>query len=611
MAWWHGLGRLDEAEPTAPAREVLSKLLPLLRPYAKYFAVMLLAALVRFGANMAFPILTGRVVDSALARDLSGVLTFSLAYLAAALALWAAGVARVYATAIAGQSFVRDLRERLFRAILGARVERLRSELTGKIVSRVMNDVDVISDLFTQGIVEFFTDLLIMSGALLIMFTLSVELSLAILPLIIAVFGVSFYFARKARAAFTRARRMIAEVSARVEQDASGAAVVKTFIHRRGSRESEFEQVSRAYMESNIEATRVVSAINPVLSAIRVAGLAVIIYYGGMLLAAGRLTAGTLVAFFGYLNMFFGPLQMLAMFVNSFQSVLVSAERVVKLLGLEQETSGSLRKPVEGHVEVRGATFWYEDGVPVLRGVSIEAHPGEMVAVVGPTGSGKTTLAKLLLRFYEPKSGEILLDGVPVEEYDLEYLRSVIAYVPQEPSAISGRVIDNITASRRAPRGEVEELVDRLGVRSIIESIPGGLDGEVVEEGKNLSKGQRQLLSLLRAIVSKPRVLVLDETTSNIDVVTELRIFQELQKIVREERATLIVIAHRLAAVRNADRIYVMSDGQVVEVGRHEELLARRGLYHRLWNAQASDLAEALVKAVQAATRRAQPRTPS
>jgi ABC-type multidrug transport system fused ATPase/permease subunit len=355
----------------------------------------------------------------------------------------------------------------------------------------------------------------------------------------------------------------------------------------------------------------VVSAINPVLSAIRVAGLAVIIYYGGKLLAAGRLTAGTLVAFFGYLNMFFGPLQMLAMFVNSFQSVLVSAERVVKLLSLEQETSGSLRKPVEGHVEVRGVTFWYEDGVPVLRGVSIEAHPGEMVAVVGPTGSGKTTLAKLLLRFYEPKSGEILLDGVLVEEYDLEYLRSVIAYVPQEPSAISGRVIDNITASRRAPRGEVEELVDRLGVRSIIESIPGGLDGEVVEEGKNLSKGQRQLLSLLRAIVSRPRVLVLDEATSNIDVVTELRIFQELQKIVREERATLIVIAHRLAAVRNADRIYVMSDGQVVEVGRHEELLARRGLYHRLWNAQASDLAEALVKAVQAATSRAQPRTPS
>ncbi|MFZ8854558.1 MAG: ABC transporter ATP-binding protein [Thermofilaceae archaeon] len=266
-------------------------------------------------------------------------------------------------------------------------------------------------------------------------------------------------------------------------------------------------------------------------------------------------------------------------------------------------------KPVEGHVEVRGVTFWYEDGVPVLRGVSIEAHPGEMVAVVGPTGSGETTLAKLLLRFYEPKSGEILLDGVPVEEYDLEYLRSVIAYVPQEPSAISGRVIDNITASRRAPREEVEELVDRLGARGIIESVPGGLDGEVVEEGKNLSKGQRQLLSLLRAIVSKPRILFLDEATSNIDTVMKLRIFQELQKIVREEKATLIVIAHRLAAVRNADRIYVMSDGRVVEVGRHEELLARRGLYHRLWNAQASDLAEALAKAVQAATRRAQPRT--
>ncbi|MGC9108059.1 MAG: ABC transporter ATP-binding protein [Infirmifilum sp.] len=538
-----------------------------------------------------------------MSKNFNGILVFSAAYLAAALVFWASGVARVYATAIAGQRFVRDLRERLMRSILGSKVVKLRGELTGKIVSRVMNDVDVISDMFTQGLVEFIVDLLTMIGAFFIMFTLSTELSLVILPLVVSVFLVSFYFARRARAAFTRARRMIAEVSARVEQDASGAAVVKTFIHRRGSRESEFEQVSRAYMESNVEATRVVSAVNPTLSAIRVAGVALILYYGGMLIASGRLTPGILVAFFGYLNMFFMPLQLLAMFINSFQSVLVSTERVTSLLNMEQEVSGSLVKPVEGHVEVKGVTFSYEEGLPVLKGVSIEAHPGEMVAVVGPTGSGKTTLAKLLLRFYEPESGSILLDGTPVEEYDLKYLRSVVAYVPQEPSAISGKVIDNITASRKAPRAEVEELIGRLGVKSIIESIPGGLDGEIVEEGKNLSKGQRQLLSLLRAIVSKPRVLVLDEATSNLDVVTELNILQELQRMIREEKATLIVIAHRLAAIRNADRIYVLRDGKVVEQGRHEELLRLRGTYYRLWIAQVSDLAETLVKVVQTATK--------
>ncbi|MGC8836585.1 MAG: ABC transporter ATP-binding protein, partial [Infirmifilum sp.] len=526
MAWWHDLGRLDEQEAKIPLREVASRVLPLLRPYTKYFVIIVLAAVVRLGANLLFPLLTGRIIDSALSKNFNGILVFSAAYLAAALVFWASGVARVYATAIAGQRFVRDLRERLMRSILGSKVVKLRGELTGKIVSRVMNDVDVISDMFTQGLVEFIVDLLTMIGAFFIMFTLSTELSLVILPLVVSVFLVSFYFARRARAAFTRARRMIAEVSARVEQDASGAAVVKTFIHRRGSRESEFEQVSRAYMESNVEATRVVSAVNPTLSAIRVAGVALILYYGGMLIASGRLTPGILVAFFGYLNMFFMPLQLLAMFINSFQSVLVSTERVTSLLNMEQEVSGSLVKPVEGHVEVKEVTFSYEEGLPVLKGVSIEAHPGEMVAVVGPTGSGKTTLAKLLLRFYEPESGSILLDGTPVEEYDLKYLRSVVAYVPQEPSAISGKVIDNITASRKAPRAEVEELIGRLGVKSIIESIPGGLDGEIVEEGKNLSKGQRQLLSLLRAIVSKPRVLVLDEATSNLDVVTELNILQ-------------------------------------------------------------------------------------
>ncbi|MGB9787047.1 MAG: ABC transporter ATP-binding protein [Infirmifilum uzonense] len=603
MAWWHDLGRLDEQEAKIPLREVASRVLPLLRPYTKYFVIIVLAAVVRLGANLLFPLLTGRIIDSALSKNFNGILVFSAAYLAAALVFWASGVARVYATAIAGQKFVRDLRERLMRSILGSKVVKLRGELTGKIVSRVMNDVDVISDLFTQGLVEFIVDLLTMIGAFFIMFTLSTELSLVILPLVVSVFLVSFYFARRARAAFTRARRMIAEVSARVEQDASGAAVVKTFIHRRGSRESEFEQVSRAYMESNVEATRVVSAVNPTLSAIRVAGVALILYYGGMLIASGRLTPGILVAFFGYLNMFFMPLQLLAMFINSFQSVLVSTERVTSLLNMEQEVSGSLVKPVEGHVEVKEVTFSYEEGLPVLKGVSIEAHPGEMVAVVGPTGSGKTTLAKLLLRFYEPESGSILLDGTPVEEYDLKYLRSVVAYVPQEPSAISGKVIDNITASRKAPRAEVEELIGRLGVKSIIESIPGGLDGEIVEEGKNLSKGQRQLLSLLRAIVSKPRVLVLDEATSNLDVVTELNILQELQRMIREEKATLIVIAHRLAAIRNADRIYVLRDGKVVEQGRHEELLRLRGTYYRLWIAQVSDLAETLVKVVQTATK--------
>lgn len=600
---WHGIGKLEEAKPEAPAREVIARMLPLLKPYTKYFAIIAAASVVRLLVNLAMPVLTGGVVDAALARDVDRVVSLSLLFLGGALLLWVSGAVRVYFSALAGQSFVRDLRDKLFRAILGARVEQLRSEVTGKIVSRVMNDVDVISETFTQGVVEFFTDVLIMSGALAIMFLLSFELSLAVLPLILGVFAASYFFARRARAAFTRARRMIAEVAARVEQDASGAAVVKTFVHRRGAREAEFEQASRAFMESNVEAMRVVSALFPTLSVIRVAGLAIIIYYGGFLLSQGRITAGTLVAFFGYLNMFFGPLQMLAMFVNMFQSVLVSAERVTKLLSLEQEKSGSRKPPVKGHFKVEGVAFWYEEGVPVLKGVSIEAKPGEMVAVVGPTGSGKTTLAKLLLRFYEPKQGRILLDGIPVEDYDLEYLRSVVAYVPQEPSAISGRVIDNITASRKAPREEVEKLIDTLGVRSIVQSIPGGLDGEVVEEGKNLSKGQRQLLSLLRAIVSQPRVLVLDEATSNIDVATEHSIYRELQRIIRESNATLIVIAHRLSAVRNADRIYVMENGQVVEVGRHDELIAKRGLYYRLWNAQASSFAEALAQAVLQARR--------
>jgi len=588
MGWrLAALGKCEEGLPSLSFREILRRVAPLIRPYAKYVYAAAAATVLRLLLNLAIPVLMGLLIDSAMGGSFGELTSLSLVFLGCAAAYWWVGYARAYFMIVAGQSLVRDLRAALLDKLLRVRIEVLSKEEVGRLVSRVMSDVDVIGDAFTGGLIDAVADAITMVGALAVMVTISSRLTLVVLPLLPAVLLINYHLAAKARKTFRMARKAVAKVTAKVEQEVSGAAVVKTYVRRRDINEREFEEVSRESVSLNVEAAKVVSSVDPLMSVMRALGIAAILYVGGVLVLGGEMTVGTIVAFYGYLSMFFRPLQTLAMFFNSIQSALAAAERVTELLKAEEEEGGALRSPVKGYVELRNVHFGYERNLPVIKGVSLEVKPGELVAIVGPTGSGKSTLAKLLLRFYDPWSGEILLDGRRVDEYDLSYLRRVIAYVPQEPAVISGKVYDNLVAGRPSVRREeVRLLLRRLSVDRLLESLPQGLETEVFEEGKNLSKGQRQVISLVRALVSNPRVLVLDEATSNVDILTELEIYRGLKRLAKERNMAVLVIAHRLAAVTDAHRIYVIDGGKVVEKGAHEELLRRGGLYAKLWRAQ-------------------------
>jgi ATP-binding cassette subfamily B protein len=458
----------------------------------------------------------------------------------------------------------------------------------GRIVSRITNDVDTIGFVAATGLINTLADVLTIGGAMLMMWSLSPQLSLiayALLPLIVVA---NLVVLRRARRAYRETRRKIAEVTSRISQDVAGAAVVQAFSFRRQRNVEEFRRINEENLRANVQAEAASSSMNVAMAAIEALGTVLILVYGGNLVMRGLATVGTLVAFYGYLASFFRPLRMLVMFLTTLQSTMAAAERVFIFLEewKPEPDEGDVSEPPQlGEVEFRDVVFGYKEGQPVLKGVSFKVKPGEFAAIVGPTGAGKTTIVSLLLRFYEPWSGQILIDGVDVRRYKLSALRSAVLMIPQEPLLVSGTVLENILlANPEATREEVEAAIKALGLWDLVESLPQGLDTPVLEGGKNLSVGQRQLVSLLRVFVANPRILVLDEATSSIDPRTEARLQAALEKLI--EGRTAVVIAHRLQTIVRADHIVVIEDGRVVEEGRHEELLAKGGVYAKLYGIQ-------------------------
>ncbi len=529
-----------------------------------------------------------------------GLLAMGFIYLLLVAGEFSSFYGQFYLTMMVAQYSLSDLRIALFRHVERLPMAFFDRTPTGRLVSRMTTDIDAINEMFSAGSLTMFIDVLTMSGIVAIMFAFNAKLALwtmcAVPPLLL----ILNFFSTRARVVYREIRERLAALNAYLAEALAGMAVIQLFTRERVSR-AEFDALNiksrDAQMRANIYEAGVFSAVEALSSVT----IAIILWAGGGDVVRRLVTIGTLVAFIDYAQKFFLPLRDISSKYTTLQSALAAAERIEALMATPASiaTPNAARRPdaLRGEIVFDHVEFAYRPGEPVLRELSFIVEPGRKVAIVGATGSGKSTIIKLLTRFYDVSAGRILVDGIDVREWDLTALRRAIGLVQQDVFLFAGDVFDNVRLARTdLDETNVRQALRRAQALEFVERLPGGLREEIRERGANLSAGQRQLLSFARALAYDPRVLVMDEATSSVDSGTEALIQLALDELLKER--TALIIAHRLSTIERADRILVLSQGMLRESGTHEELLARRGLYHRLFELQYAAAAQPAREAV-------------
>ena len=588
---FHGMATDDDEERMrqVPDSVLAIRMFKYTLKYRRRSVFMFVAVLLTTGLNLLPPLLYGVALDQYIPKlDAVGLTLVAVGYVVVSLATYASQYAQNYLLEWLFGRMEYDMRWDIFEHLQKLSLRYYADKEAGSIVSRATNDIDKISELVSSGLINVVADLLTLAGIIVIMFSINLRLSLvsfAIIPIMVVWMVI---WGKRVRIVYRETRKSIASVSAQMEESVSGIKEIQSF-SKEGETRKEFQQVNETNMTANVEAGRVMSAFFPTVTFFTSVGQALVLWFGGNDVIQGVVTVGTLFIFMSYITRFFQPIQDLSNFWNSVQSALAASERVFGIIDTPIEITDAPDAyelgPIEGRIVYDHMTFGYDRKNPVLKDIDLVIEPNTTIAFVGPTGVGKTTMINLLYRFYDPTEGSIAVDGHDLRKVKIESLRKQMGIVLQDPFLFSGTIMDNIRYSRpTATDEEVISVVKAIGAHDFIVRLPEGYQTEVKERGSRLSVGQRQLVSLARALLANPRILIMDEATSSIDAYTELIIQRAIDKIL--EGRTAIIIAHRLSTVRNADQIIVLDEGRIAERGTHAQLLRKGGLYRRLYEMQ-------------------------
>jgi ABC-type multidrug transport system fused ATPase/permease subunit len=572
---------------------ILVRLLAYLRPHGRRMAAAFALMLVASALTLVTPYLTKMAIDGPIAQgDVTGLARIALLTAGTFGGLYLASAGQQYLLSWVGQRVLASMRAQLFRHIQALSLGYHDTHIMGVTLSRVINDVAVINELLSEGLITLVGDTVLLVGIVVVMLSMSQRLALlafGVLPLMVLA---TWLFARRAQAAFRRTRSRIAAVVGDLAEDLSGMRVIQAFAQEGASRES-FDRVNRENRDAYVEAMSLSFVFLPAVEFLAMLATVVVLWFGGLTVARGDLTLGVVVAFLAYVTRFFQPIQELSQLYTTMQEAMAGGERVLELLDTQPEVRDAPdaveMPPIAGRVELRRVSFSYRGETRVLHDIDLTVEPGQTLALVGPTGAGKTSIANVIARLYEVTEGAVLIDGIDVRRVSQQSLRRQMGLVPQDPFLFSGSIADNIRFGHPdAEDGAVEQAARLANAHDFIGGLPDGYATQILEGSANVSLGQRQLICIARAVLADPRILILDEATASVDTVTETLIQEALRRLLRGR--TALVIAHRLSTVLGADRICVVEAGRIVACGRHQELLAQGGLYRELYKQQFVDL---------------------
>jgi ATP-binding cassette subfamily B protein len=578
---------IEEPMGRAYDAKLFRRLLGFLRPHVRLVLAALVLLLLSAGLALVGPRLTQYALDVAIPRRDAGMLGgLAVIYLLALAFDFFADYGQTLLTTLIGQRVMLDLRTRIFGHLQRLSVSFFDRNPVGRLMTRVTSDVETLNELFSSGLVTVFGDIFTLAAIMGMMLLMNWRLALVAFSVIPLVWLTATLFRRHVREAFRDIRVRLARLNAYLQEQLSGMRVVQLFRRERAGYD-EFDRLNQSQLEAHLRSITVYAVFFPVVEFLSSLALALLLWYGGMRALGGTLTVGVLAAFIQLSRRFFQPLQDISEKVNLLQSAMASSERIFQLLDepitvTEPAAPGMLPVPIRGEVRFEDVWFRYTaDGPWVLKGVSFLAGPGRTVAIVGHTGAGKTTVISLLLRFYDPVRGRITVDGVDIRELSTHDLRGLIGFVQQDLFLVTGDLLHNLVLDAPIPAVAAEAAAVRVGADRFIDRLPMGYRHQLAERGRNLSVGERQLLSFARALARDPLILVLDEATSSVDAEAEAQIQQAIAELMQGR--TAIVVAHRLSTILHADEILVFHHGQIRERGTHRELLGQHGLYERLY----------------------------